>query len=164
MIKVLFVNFELWGLFVFVVVGSTWFLMIPEAQVQTRRPLYTTSPNYPFNTLAQQYDVSCVIDRPMWVQQQEECIPVGCVPAARWPYAGVCFRGEGGCLLPGGYLHWGGSGVGRCLLWGGLVLLAGGGLVLPARGGGSPCLGGSPCPGGVLLPGDPPCEQNHTHM
>ena len=24
---------------------------------------------------------------------QQECIPVGCVPAARRPYAGVCFRG-----------------------------------------------------------------------
>ena len=54
----------------------------------------------------------------------QECTPVGCVPAAHWPYAGVCFRGGGvvsqhalrqtplltdcllrgggGCLLPGG--------------------------------------------------------------
>ena len=28
----------------------------------------------------------------------QECIPVGCVPAARRPYAGVCFRG--GVLSP----------------------------------------------------------------
>ena len=26
---------------------------------------------------------------------KQECIPVGCVPAARWPYAAVCFLG--GC-------------------------------------------------------------------
>ena len=29
------------------------------------------------------------------IDNEQECIPVGCVPAARWPYAGVCF--EGGC-------------------------------------------------------------------
>ena len=35
---------------------------------------------------------------------QQECIPVGCVPAAHRPYAGVCFLGgfcSGGCLLWG---------------------------------------------------------------
>ena len=61
---------------------------------------------------------------------KQECIPVGCVPAARWPYAEVCSRGgegsgpggfvlvpggfvlvPGGCLLPGG-------GGGGCLVWG----------------------------------------------
>ena len=31
---------------------------------------------------------------------KQECIPVGCVPAAHWPYAGVCFPG-GGVLLGG---------------------------------------------------------------
>ena len=31
---------------------------------------------------------------------KQECIQVGCVPAARWPYAGVCFLG-GGVLSPG---------------------------------------------------------------
>ena len=31
---------------------------------------------------------------------KQECIPVGCVPAARRPYAGVCFRG--GRVVPGG--------------------------------------------------------------
>ena len=44
--------------------------------------------------------------------KRQECIPVGCVLAARRPYAGVCFPGDvcsrgvsapggGGCLLPG---------------------------------------------------------------
>ena len=37
---------------------------------------------------------------------KQECIPVGCVPAARRPYAGVCFSGggspSGGVLHPGG--------------------------------------------------------------
>ena len=32
----------------------------------------------------------------------QECIPVGCIPAARWPYAAVCSWGGGGCLLWGG--------------------------------------------------------------
>ena len=31
---------------------------------------------------------------------EQECIPVGCVPATRRPYAGVCFLGR--CLLQGG--------------------------------------------------------------
>ena len=35
---------------------------------------------------------------------QQECIPVGCVPAAHRPYAGVCF--------PGGFLLWGVSALG----------------------------------------------------
>ena len=52
------------------------------------------------------------------INSKQECIPVGCVPAARWPYAGVCFPGVG-CLLWGGVcsggLLWGG------LLWGGLL-------------------------------------------
>ena len=43
---------------------------------------------------------------------QEECIPVGCVPAARRSYAGVCFRGvylvPGGHIVPGGVLSPGG--------------------------------------------------------
>ena len=46
------------------------------------------------------------------IYRKQECIPVGCVPAARRPYAGVC---GGVCLvrggLPGprGVLHPGGS-------------------------------------------------------
>ena len=56
-------------------------------------------------------------------KEKQECIPVGCVPPARWPYlaecsarGGVCSRGvsapggvcSGGCLLPGGVCSWGG--------------------------------------------------------
>ena len=70
---------------------------------------------------------------------KQECIPVGCVLAAHWPYARVCFRGgvcsggcllRGVCLLPGAVYPWG-----VCLLLGGL---------LP---------GGVSAPGGCLLPG-----------
>ena len=60
---------------------------------------------------------------------EQECIPVGCVPAAHWPYTGVCFRG-GGCLLRGGLLRGvsalvgvssgGVSALGVCLLWAGV--------------------------------------------
>ena len=36
-------------------------------------------------------------------QNKQECIPVGCVPAARRPYAGVCFpAGRGWVSAPGG--------------------------------------------------------------
>ena len=64
---------------------------------------------------------------------KQECIPVGCVPAARWPYAGVCSRGvsapgrvsaPGGVSAPRGCLLWGGvcsRGVGVCLGGGGGV-------------------------------------------
>ena len=62
---------------------------------------------------------------------RQECIPVGCVPAARRPYAGVCFwgglPGPGGvvCLVPGGSGMPGLGGVvclvgGGCLPWGGI--------------------------------------------
>ena len=78
-------------------------------------------------------------------RNKQECISVVCVPAARWPYAGVCF--PGGCLLrgvcsqgvsasrgvsgpggaflrwvscpEGGGLPWGGSGPGCVCSWGG---------------------------------------------
>ena len=33
---------------------------------------------------------------------KQECIPVGCVPAARWSYAGVCFPWGGMYLVLGG--------------------------------------------------------------
>ena len=45
------------------------------------------------------------------------------------------------------------------LLPGGVGGLLRGGV---CSGGSAP--GGSPCPGGFSLPGDPPCEQNHTHV
>ena len=103
---------------------------------------------------------------------KQECISVGCVPAARRPYSGVCF--------PGGYLPGlGGRGVvggcGALPVWGGVCLVQGG---LPGPGGVLPGLGGSPCQGvclsrgggvlpvkgGFFLPGDPPCGQNHRHL
>ena len=63
---------------------------------------------------------------------EQECIPVGCVPAARRPYAGVCFRGGS---PSGGVLHRGGS---------------------PSRGvlhprGGSPSWEGGLHPGGMVV-------------
>ena len=52
---------------------------------------------------------------------QHECIPVGCVLAARRPYAGVCFGGGGGGVPgPGGV---GVSGLGGCAWSGGVVCL-----------------------------------------
>ena len=108
--------------------------------------------------------------------EKQECIPVGCVPAARRPYAGVCFPGGGGCLVrgvsaagggvcsggsaPGGCLV-SGRGVsapggvcsGGCMLWGGLVLggvcLSWGGSLLPGEG----CLLQGVCSWGVSGPG-----------
>ena len=56
----------------------------------------------------------------------QECIPVGCLPAARRPYAGVCF--PGGCLLPG-VSALGGLLPGGCLLRG--VSALGGGVSAP---------------------------------
>ena len=45
-------------------------------------------------------------DKKYYILKRQDCIPVGCVPSARWPYlpacsapGGVC---SGGCLLPGG--------------------------------------------------------------
>ena len=71
---------------------------------------------------------------------KQECIPVGCVPAARRPYAGVCFWG-GVCLV------WGGVRLGGCLPgWGvsawsrGTVVSSPGGL--PGLGGGGVWSGG----------------------
>ena len=57
-----------------------------------------------------------------WKQKLQECIPVGCIPAAHWPYAGVCFPSGwfcswGGCLFPGvclvlrGVCSWGAGAV-----------------------------------------------------
>ena len=71
---------------------------------------------------------------------KQECIPVGCVLAARRPYAGVCFLGgcllrggvwsggvsaPGGCLVQGGVCSWGGVCSQGCLVWGGGCLLQG---------------------------------------
>ena len=44
------------------------------------------------------------------VTSKQECIPVGCVLAARRPYAGICFPGGGGGSAPGG-----GGGIPACI-------------------------------------------------
>ena len=75
---------------------------------------------------------------------QQECIPVGCLPAARRPYAGVCFRGVPG---PGGLVP------GGCLVWGGGVCSGGGGCA-PGEGVGIPACTEADTP--------PPCGQPHT--
>ena len=78
---------------------------------------------------------------------KQECIPVGCVPAARRPYAGVCFPGGG--VWSGGCLVRGESGPGVCLVWGGVSGRGGWCLV------GGVCLvhGGVPGPGGCAWSG-----------
>ena len=106
----------------------------------------------------------------MWKQ---ECIPVGCVPATRRPYAGVCFlvgggavclfRGEGGggCLPgPGGCLP-GPGGVsawsrGRSAWSGGDLPGPGGGVCLVRGGSGIPA-----CTEADTLP-PTPCGQTDT--
>ena len=98
------------------------------------------------------------------VTEKQECIPVGCVPAARWPYTGVCFPGGG--LLPAGLLSPGGVlSPGGCLLRGvsapGGVCSQGGCLL---RGG--VCSGGVVCSGGIPACTEadtpPPCGQTHA--
>ena len=85
---------------------------------------------------------------------KQECIPVGCVPTARRPYAGVYFPGGG--LLLGAVCSGGGgkpSAPGVCVCSGGsgVVVSAPGGGVVSAHGGGGVCSGGS-APGGCVLP------------
>ena len=72
----------------------------------------------------------------LWMYNKQECIPVGCVPAAHWPYAGVCFPG-GGLPGPGGSLVPGGS------AWSGGVSALSRGVACPVCGGGSLVPGGS---------------------
>ena len=90
---------------------------------------------------------------------KQECIPVGCVPAARRPYAGVCFPGRGSpwsggvCLVLGGSPWSGGflPGRGVCLVWGGL----------PGPGGVCLVLGGSGIPACTEADTLPPVDR-HT--
>ena len=56
------------------------------------------------------------------INVKQECIPVGCVPAARRPYAGVCF--PGGCLV-GGVSGLGGMSAPRGCIWSGGCLVRG---------------------------------------
>ena len=51
----------------------------------------------------------------------KECIPVGCVPAAHWPYAGVCSSGGGSPWQGGGLLGMGGGLLGRGSPWQGVA-------------------------------------------
>ena len=84
---------------------------------------------------------------PLLTTTKQECIPVGCVPADRRPYAGVCFPG-GGSSIWGGFSIRGGSssGGGSPSSQGGFSIQPGGGWwgssicggVLHPAGGGSP--------------------------
>ena len=103
-----------------------------------------------FFTNAQQYS------------SEQECIPVGCVPAARRPYAGVCLSG-GVSAWSGGLVLGGLPGPGGvCLVQGG-GLVPGGVCLVP---GGSAWSGGGVClvPGGCGIPActeaDPPPPVN----
>ena len=99
-------------------------------------------------------------------QSEQDCIPVGCVPPARWPYRGgrgclllrgggdsaTCGRGEGckllgGCLLFVGGVCFLGEG---CLLLGGLCFLGG---VSASCGGMSTSWGVSASGGGICFGG-----------
>ena len=79
---------------------------------------------------------------------KQDCIPVGCIPSARWPYLPACSA----LGVPGA--------VGGCLVQGGACLVLGG--CLPGPGGGVPAWsrGGLPGPGGRWYPsmywGSPP--------
>ena len=65
---------------------------------------------------------------------KQECIPVGCVPAAHWPT--VCWRLlPGGVSAPGGWCAWSGGGGGGVPGPGGVCLVLGRGGV-PGPGGG----------------------------
>ena len=77
---------------------------------------------------------------------KQECIPVGCVPADRRPYAGVWSQGGGGSPS----IQSRGGGFSIQLVMGGGVLHPGGGVLHPA--------------GGGLLARPPPCEQNDRQV
>ena len=92
----------------------------------------------------------------------QECIPVGCVPAARKPYAAVCFPG-GVCLVRGVYAwSWGVCLVRGCLPGPeGAAWCGEGGLPGP-RGGVCLVQGGSGIPACTEADTLPPCGQTHT--
>ena len=77
---------------------------------------------------------------------QQECIPVGCVPAARRPYARICFRGG---LLPGGSALGGVPGPGGVCSQGGVCVSAPRGVVVSQH---------------ALRQNPPPCEQNDKQV
>ena len=76
-------------------------------------------------------------ERKIEIINVHDCIPVGCIPPARWPYLPAC-SAPGGCLVPGeGVSAPGGFAPGGQLLGGGIP---------------------------VCTEAAPPCEQNHTHL
>ena len=88
--------------------------------------------------------------------REQDCIPVGCVPPALWPYLRACSvpgdvpgLGGGGCTWSGGE---GVPGLGRCTWSGGCVPGLGVYLV-PGGGGVYLVLGGVPGPGGCTWSG-----------
>ena len=83
---------------------------------------------------------------------KQECIPVGCVPAAHWPYARVCFPGGSVCSR-GGVCSRGVCSQGGCLLQGGLL-----------SGGGGVCSRGDVVSQYALRQTPPPCEQNDKQV
>ena len=93
------------------------------------------------------------------VKKKQDCIPVECVPPARWPYPRMLCAG-GMCLLPGGTCSWGLPAPGECACSQGECLLPGG----------CTCSQGGACSGGCLLLGgipacteaDPPWTESHT--
>ena len=111
----------------------------------------------------------CVMNFPnFWARKvnQQDCIPVGCVPPARWSYLLACSVLEGGCLVQGGCLIPERGLGGVCSQWG----LPGSGGARSRRGtwsrgvsaSGAVCLvqGGSQ----HALRQTRPCEQNHTRL
>ena len=90
---------------------------------------------------------------------QQECIPVGCVPADRRPYAGVRFPGggfsiRGGSPSRGGFLH--PAGGGSSIQPGGVLHPAGGGSSIQPGGFLHPARGGSSIQPGLLARPPPP--------
>ena len=110
--------------------GPTPSLHGPSTRFHFRR--YRGTPLLSWSIL---FSFSCSFEKAKF---EQECIPVGCVPAARRPYAGVCFPGG---VVPGpGVGCMSGPGVG-CLPGPGVGCLPGPGVSASSRGG-LPCLGG----------------------
>ena len=88
--------------------GLIWHRQLPNT-VERQMKVKSTSHQMPkyshlFETTSIPLVVNSVVVKSRVVvkkiYKKQECIPVGCVPSTRWPYAGVCFPGEG-CLLQG---------------------------------------------------------------
>ena len=103
--------------------------------------------------------------------KEQDCIPVGCVPSACYPYLPAC-------TVPGGVCSWGGLLMGWMSAPKGIVCSHVGGVPGPGpRGMSAPgrCLlwgrfaprGPASVPGGCIPAyngADPPCEQNDRQM